>query len=31
MKVETRRGAGHKDENNKNKEKQEGIFVFKKI
>lgn len=31
MKVETRRGAGHKDENNKNKEKQEGIFVFRKV
>lgn len=31
MKVETRRGSGHKDENNKNKEKQEGIFVFKKV
>ena len=31
MKVETRRGSGHKDENDKNKEKQEGIFVFKKV
>lgn len=31
MKVSTRRGFGHRDENNKTKEKQEGIFVFKKI
>lgn len=31
MKVSTRRGFGHKDENNNTKEKQEGIFVFKKI
>lgn len=31
MKLETRRGNGHKDNKNKKKEKQEGIFVFKKI
>ena len=31
MKVSTRRGFGHKDENNEAKEKQEGIFVFKKV
>lgn len=31
MKLETRRGNGHKDKENKKKEKQEGIFVFRKV
>lgn len=30
MKLTTRRGAGHKEEDGKDKDKKEGIFVFKK-
>lgn len=31
MKLTTRRGVGHKDEDGKNKDKKEGIFVFRKV